>query len=176
MNQFSTYYNQQFRQDLNTFFSGIPDGSKFHEDREKKNIFSVQIERLTGNYPHLDFLNNEEKAFFGVALYFTVLVDMVCYTYYKEDYVYLQNLTRYPKFIGNCMGGCRFHFHPSRIFEFMSQNQSGRKRPAFSEIFELAIPVMKQETEDFFQEHMLQINGIRFWEKCQAEFPFRRSS
>lgn len=176
MNQFATYYNQQFRQDLNKFFSEIPDESRFHEDQQKKNIFSIQIERLTGNYPHLDFLNNEEKAFFGVALYFTILVDMVCYTYYKKDYLFFQNLTRYPKFIGNCPGGCRYHFHPSRIFEFMSRNRSVKKKLSFSEVFQMAIPVMRQEVEDFFQENMWQLNGKLFWEKCLAEFPFRRSS
>jgi hypothetical protein len=176
MNQFSTYYNQQFREDLNKFFSGIPDESRFHEDRENKIIHSIQIERLTGKYPHLDFLDNEEKAFFGVALYFTILVDMVCYTYYRQDYSIFQNLTRYPKFIGNCMGGCRYHFHPSGILKYMSHNRLGEEKPAFSEVFELAIPVMRQEVDDFFKEHLWQINGNLFWEKCQAEFPFRRSS
>jgi hypothetical protein len=47
MTDFKTYYNSQFRQDINRFFSTIPDDSRFHEDKDQKQIFSIQHERLT---------------------------------------------------------------------------------------------------------------------------------
>lgn len=80
MTDFSRYYNSKFLEDLNRFFSTIPDESKFHEDKQNKLIFSVQYERLTPAYNHLDFLEKETKEYFGIALFFAVMSDMVCYT------------------------------------------------------------------------------------------------
>jgi hypothetical protein len=32
---------------------------------------------------------------------------------------------------------------------------------------------MKEETINFFKEHLPEVNGDTFWEKCQKEFPYR---
>ena len=56
MTDFQIYYNSKFRDDINRFFSSIPDASKFHEDTENKQFFSIQYERLTPSFDHLDFL------------------------------------------------------------------------------------------------------------------------
>jgi hypothetical protein len=32
---------------------------------------------------------------------------------------------------------------------------------------------MKEETINFFKEHLTEVNGEAFWEKCQKEFPYR---
>lgn len=55
MIDFKTYFNSEFRKDINIFFSTIPDESKFHEDREYKQLFSIQYEKLTPSKNHLDF-------------------------------------------------------------------------------------------------------------------------
>ena len=148
MTDFKTYYNSKFRQDINQFFSTIPDDSRFHEDKEKKQIFSIQHERLTPSKNHLDFLDKDGIEYFGVALFFTVLTDMVCYTYYKDNYEKFQSLTRYPKLIGNCLSWCHYHLHPRDIFYAMNQGRNATEpNLLFIEKFFYAIETMKKETE-----------------------------
>jgi hypothetical protein len=52
------------------FFSAIPEESKFHEDPENKNVFSIQYEKLTPSKNHLEFLNTSQKEYFAVSLFF----------------------------------------------------------------------------------------------------------
>jgi len=33
---------------------------------------------------------------------------------------------------------------------------------------------MKKETVNFFNQHLIEVNGETFWGKCQKEFPYRR--
>ncbi|PIV97007.1 MAG: hypothetical protein COZ16_02715 [Flavobacteriaceae bacterium CG_4_10_14_3_um_filter_31_253] len=173
MTDFKTYYSSKFRQDINQFFSTIPDDSRFHEDKDNKQIFSIQHERLTPSKNHLDFLDKDEKEYFGVALFFTVLTDMVCYTYYKDKYEKFQRLTRYPKLIGNCLSWCHYHLHPRDIFYAMNQGRKpSEPQLLFIDKFFDAIETMKIETIEFFNKHLSEINGEIFWENCQREFPF----
>ena len=177
MTNFETYYNSQFRQDINKFFSTIPDESRFHEDKENKQIFSIQYERLTPQKNHLDFLDKTSKELFGVALFFTVLTDMVCFTYYKDIYSKFQRLTRYPKFIGNCLSWCRYQLHPRDIFYAMNQGRVATEpHLLFIDKFTEATEVMEKETIDFFRQHLNEINGQEFWNKCKAEFPYRQTT
>jgi hypothetical protein len=44
-----------------SFFSTIPDESRFHEDNQNKLTFSIQYERLTPSFDHLKFLDKEGK-------------------------------------------------------------------------------------------------------------------
>jgi len=174
MTDFKTYYNSKFRQDINQFFSTIPDDSRFHEDKEKKQIFSIQHERLTPSKNHLDFLDKDGREYFGVALFFTVLTDMVCYTYYKDNYEKFQSLTRYAKLIGNCLSWCHYHLHPRDIFYAMNQGRNATEpHLLFIDKFFDAIETMKKETVDFFQEHLSEIDGETFWNKCKNEFPYK---
>jgi len=179
---FEEYYNKRFRTDIQRFFMTIPDESRFHEDRINKQIFSIQYERLSGgsrNNPrddgrdHLDFLTTkQEKENFGVALFFTILVDEVFYTYYKENYNKFQHFTRYPKFMGNCLSWCLYHLHPKEVFSAMNRNLSNEYL-IFYDTFLEAIPIMEREIKDFFCNHMPTINGQEFWDKCILEFPYQ---
>ena len=176
MNEFDKYYNGQFRNDLQKFFATIPDESKFHEDRENKQVYSIQYERLTKEHKHLDFLTtNQNKVNFAVALFFTILVDEVCYTHFKYDYSNFKRLTLYPKFIGNCPGGCRYHFHPSDIFLAMNKGKDGSSSDllVFYNTFSNAVPTLERETKDFFSRYLTSISGNDFWERCRREFPYR---
>ena len=175
MNDFDKYYNECFRNDIQRFFSTIPDDSKFHEDKECKQVYSIQYGRLTKEQNHLDFLSsNQDKINFAVALFFTVLVDEVCYTHFKSDYQNFGQLTRYPKFIGNCLTMCRYHLHPSSIFIAMNEDKQGSSIDflVFYDTFFNAIPIMKREIIDFFSRHLTAINGKEFWEYCTNEFPY----
>jgi hypothetical protein len=177
---FDKYYNEQFQTDIQKFFMTIPDDSKFHEDRRNKQIFSIQYERLTNEHNHLIFLTtNQDKINFGVALFFTILIDEIFYTYYKHDYATFQQLTHYPKFIGNCLSGCRVHLHPSVIFLAMNEGENilSNNYLTFDDTFFEAIPIMKRETEDFIREYIPTINGPDFWNRCISAFtPFFTSS
>ena len=179
MNDFATYYKTNFRKDINQFFATIPDESKFHEDSSTQQIFSIQYERLTQDFDHLNFLTKDDIEYFGVALYFTVLADMVCYTYHKLHYESFRRLTLYPKFIGNCPGGCCYHFNPSDIFAAMNYSRKNpidilsKERFDFYEKFNEAIPTRKNEIIDFFNKHLIEVDGVKFWDMCIAEFPYR---
>jgi hypothetical protein len=174
MTDFKTYYNSKFRDDINMFFSTIPDESRFHEDTQNKLTFSLQYERLTPAFDHLDFLDKEGKEYFGVALFFTVLTDMVCFSHFKPYYSIFKNMTRYPKFIGNCPGGCNFHYHPSDIFFAMNKGRSSTEpHLVFYDKFIEAIETMSNETISFFREHLTEIEGETFWLKCKKEFPYK---
>jgi hypothetical protein len=43
----------------------------------------------------------------------------------------------------------------------------------FYDKFLEAIETMKAETIIFFKEHIAEVDGEIFWEKCQREFPYR---
>lgn len=174
MANFKSYYNSKFRKDVNSFFSTIPDESKFHEDQQNKQVFSIQHERLTPKFNHLDFLDKENKEYFAVALFFTILTDMVCYKHYRSDYIKFNNLTKYPKLIGNCLSWCKFHLHPRDIFIAMNQEKnSSEEQLIFKDKFFEAVMPIKEEIIDFFDMHMIEINGNEFWYKCKTEFPFK---
>jgi hypothetical protein len=173
MSDFQTYYKSKFRDDINRFFSTIPDESKFHDDINRKETFSIQYERLTPALKHLNFLEKEGKENFGVALFFTVLVDMVCFSHFKVSYAKFRNLTMYPKFIGNCRSGCLYHYHPNDIFLAMNKGHTSALSHLFFKVkFIEAIEIMSIETINFFKEHLSEIDGELFWDKCKKEFPY----
>ena len=179
MTDFMKYYKNRFRQDIIQFFSTIPDQSRFHEDIQNKHTYSIQYERLTRDFDHLNFLTKPEKEYFGIALFFTVLTDMVCYSHFRQYYESFKQLTRYPKFIGNCPGGCHYHYHPSDIFAAMNYSKKNQldilspERLDFYEKFNEAVEPMKIETIDFFSKYLCEINGNDFWNICVNEFPYR---
>ena len=176
MIDFKTYYNSEFRKDINRFFFTIPEISKFHEDRDNKMVYAIQYERLSPERNHLNFLNSERKEFFGVALFFTVLTDMVCYTYYKDYYNKFQRLTNYPKLIGNCLTWCHIHLHPILIFNAMNHGRNSTERHLkFTYKFSQAIKIMEEEVIHFFIQYLPEINGTEFWDKCKDEFPYRQT-
>lgn len=178
MNNFAIYYRTKFRQDINQFFATIPDKSKFHEDLKNKQTFSIQYERLSRDFDHMNFLTKDDKEYFGVALFFTVLTDMVCFSKFHAFYDKFFRLTRYPKFIGNCPGGCHYHYNPGDIFAAMNYSRTKKlgilspDRLEFYEKFNEAAEPMKIETLDFFTTNLPEISGIEFWKLCLNEFPY----
>ena len=178
MTNFETYYKTKFRQDIKQFFSTIPDQSKFHEDNQNKETFSIQYERLTREFDHMNFLSVDDKINFGVALFFTVLFDEVCYTNFNSSYDNFRRLTLYPKFIGNCLSWCHYHLHPRDIFNAMNQTQIKSqdvfsfKRLDFYDKFNEAIPTMEYEIIDFLKKYLSDVDEQEFWNKCKIEFPY----
>ncbi len=176
MNNFETYYKTKFREDLHRFFSTIPDESRFHL-KQVHDGYTVQFNRLTRDCEHLDFLTQDNKVNFGIALFYTVLTDMVCYSQFRDQYEKFRGLTLYPKFIGNCLSSCHYHHDPMVIFRAMNFSSKRVINPRssdwlnFREKFNEAIPTMKEETLDFFDKYLTEIDGNEFWKRCRLEFP-----
>jgi hypothetical protein len=172
MRNFTNYYNSDFQKDISLFFSEIPDESKFHEDPENKNVFSIQYEKLTPEKNHLNFLITSQKEYFAVSLFFIVLIDMVFYTYYQNNYARFNSLTKYPKFIGNCLSLCKYHLHPKEIFTAINHGKkSNDKNLIFLEKFNEAIEPMEKETLNFINQYFPEIDSKELWNKCKNEFP-----
>ena len=173
---FREYYRQQFTTDIERFLMSIPPESRNHD--YDKSIFTIQYERLTKDTAHLDVIVPKHRAYFAIALFLSVLVDEVCYTHFKQEYARFRALTLYPKFIGNCPGGCHYHLHPSDIFAAINYSRYGRiktRRPdvVVYGLFDEASDVMKEEVFDFFTNHLTTISPEDFWTRCVSEFPYK---
>ena len=169
MNEFQKYYLSQFRNDLSKFFSLIPDESKFHDDIEKKEIYTIQIDKIQTKSGYLNFLSTEEKEYFTISLYFIILFDMVCYTDFRTNYVEFRRTTNYPKFIGNCYTLCHFHLHPKKLFSAALSNNYQTEN--FKNNFEESINFMKNQLFHLFDSQQIMIDKNSFWIKCVNEFP-----
>jgi hypothetical protein len=153
----------------------IPARSRHHNS--DKGEFTIQYANLTKDTRYLEVVPLGRRSNFAVALFFMVLIDEVCYTYYRKDYPKFRRITMYPKFIGNCPGGCQSHLHPNGIFRavnYSREDQNALKRPDIDvhDSFDEAVPVMCEEVFDFFTNHMRTISPHLFWYRCKTEFPF----
>ncbi len=163
--KFEKYYNTLFRTHFNQFVSQIPDESKYHDDSERKEIITIQRERLTNKYEYLNFLSEQEYEKFVTALFYTILVDMVCYKHHKTHYKQFQSLTKYPKFIGDCTSACSYHFEPYRLFDFI--NYKFDYKISLRE----AAPTMQNNILGFLRDYLPEIDGELFWSQCKLNIP-----
>lgn len=174
MMTFDEYYRREFRADIQQFMMSIPAGSRHHDNDESQ--FTIQYGRLTKDTRHLDVIAAEKRAYFAVALFFSVLVDEVCYTHFQWYYDKFRSLTRYPKFIGDCLGACRYHLHPREIFTAINysrdvRNAETRPNIEVQSVFQGARGAMRKEVFDFFTHYMTEIDPTEFWGRCVYEFP-----
>ena len=172
---FASYYREAFRDDIQRFMASIPENSKHHSS--DKTEFTIQYYRLTKDSTHLDVIKPEHRAHFAVALFFTVLIDEVFYTYYKDQYKAFRALTYYPKVIGDCLGACHLHYHPQDILNAINHSYGGknatrREDVSFADSFTEAVHVIREEIDDFFARHMKEIDSADFWERCKHEVPW----
>lgn len=162
MREFHTYYKKDFRSDLNYFLGTIPDTSRYHHNFETRSEVTIQLDRLTSNHHHLDFLNESNRLNFAHALYWTILVDMVMYTHFKESYDTFRKLTMYPKLIGNCTRGCYHHYHPRNIYYQMEFKMSDED--INSSIISTKEPITS-EIKSFFKSYIPKVNVSLFLER-----------
>lgn len=159
MVEFHTYYNNEFRSDLNTFLSTIPNESRYHHNLETRREITIQLGRLTSKHHHLDFINQATRLNFAHALYWTILVDMVMYTHFQSSYDSFRNLTNYPKLIGNCTLGCYHHYHPRNIYDEMEFKMSDEE---INSSILSTLPAITQEITSFLISYMPDINTTQF--------------
>lgn len=169
------YYNEQFRKDINAFVSGLPEESRHHSCFDDS--VTIQLYTLEPHYDYINTINQENRIKFAIALFFNVLVDQVCYTYFQSSHQQFQELTKYPKLRGNCCQACWHNMHPSLIFPYLFQRHSQNLVYALSEDIEFCIEMqeattyMEKEVHDFFSKYLPGINNERFWEYCLNEIP-----
>ena len=174
MIDFETYYQTRFQKDILRFFSTVPDRSKFiYDDNQTP---TIQYQTLSKDFQHLDFLDSKEKALFGAALFFIVLVDQVCFSFYNEHYDKFRQLTLSPKFVGNSPSTDRTNFHPANIFAAFNYSREDNKkneteRIEFNEVLKQSVQTMETEIKNFFKKHLPEIDGQEFWSKCINELP-----
>lgn len=191
MTDFKTYYKQQFQKDLLIFVGQIPVEGNKHYDRQE---FNIQYFFLTPGYKYLDIIPEDRQGLFTVALFWTVLVDQVFYSYFGSSYQTFQRKAKYPKFIGNCTAPslmsseCGHHQHPEKILQAVNdtlnkgnrfdfdreifkkdESSSPRKRIEYHSILEQSKEIMKDEIREYFENHQPKINWKEFWDKCEKE-------
>lgn len=131
---------------------------------KEKKIITIQRSCLKNKHGYLNFLNKDEKIHFVVSLYFIILFDMVFYTHYKAEYFKFQALTKYPKFIGDCVTQCRFHLNPNEIFNSMDIKFNFKSR-----VIESA-PFFIYEVSNLIKENFPYLDQAIFWEICSENF------
>lgn len=188
---FKIYYKEYFRQDMSAFVRQIPIKGNKHYDMQN---FNIQYFFLTPNYQYLDIVPANRQGYFAVALFWTILIDQVCYSKFQFAYDNFLSKTMYPKFIGNCTAPslmsseCGHNQHPSKVLlaindyfdkgnsfdfdrEIFKKDEVGAKREKiyFDEIFEKSKSVVMEEIKDYFEKHQPEINWEEFWRECVVE-------
>ena len=163
---FSEYYNGQFAADLSLVMS---QGFRAHEFDE----VTVQPRTVSSENPVVVQWPKERQAVFAAALFLTVLVDQVCYTHFRSNYDKFRGLTQYPKFRGDCPGGCYSHINPGVVFRAIGRDPGPvRQYDSFpyDRLPADTLETMRREVNDFVDRHMPEL-GEKFWQLCKMEIP-----
>lgn len=192
MTEFRKYYPVEFERDLLKFMKQIPIvGNKHYNNEEHR----IQYFYLTPNYNYLDVFSKDKQILFIVALFWSVLIDQVFYTYFKCDYSIFQKKTLYPKFIGNCTAPslmssqCGHNQHPLLILNAVNDySDKGNLIESDRKIFkndEVQVPrksieivglvdktkdQIKREIVTYLKKSHPNINADYFWSLCEREF------
>ena len=87
-------------------------------DVSSRDLRSYKISNDTLSKSVFDFKNNIEYQYFSLSLYFTVLLDQFCFTYFRYNYFIFRMLTNYPKYI-NRSGINYYHESPEEILKLL---------------------------------------------------------
>lgn len=188
---FKTYYKEYFEQDILKFVKQIPIQGNKHYDKQN---FNIQYFFLTPNYRYLDIVPTNRQGYFAVALFWSVLIDQVCYSKFRFAYDKFHSKTLSPKFIGNCTAPslmsseCGYNQHPNKVLQAINdyfdkgnrfdfdreifkkdEIENKRVKIYFDEIFEESKSVIMEEIKAYFEKHQPEINWEEFWGKCVVE-------
>ena len=189
--EFEKYYLTKFQSDLLNFLINIPEKGKHHYNDGDT---TIQYFMLTPQYNYLDKVALENQSYFAVALYWTVLIDQVCYAHFKSEYPNFKRNTLYPKFIGNCTAPslmsseCGHHQHPSKILRAVNDFEDKGNRLDFDrvhfdkdfskitrnkilvdKVYSESKLVMEQETKKYFESFKPSVDWQNFWQICLSE-------
>ena len=169
---FREYYGAPFVEDVNTFRAWVA-ASRLSHREDLDGVFAIQPHLIEEHAHEIAKWGSERVALFATALFFTVLVDQVCYTHFHHAYSEFQHLTRYPKLCGLCPGGCQNRY-PTDVFSWLAECfPSGRSElyGAYEHTVSDAVPVMKEEVLSFFSRYVRTIDPTQFWGWCERHLP-----
>jgi hypothetical protein len=90
---------------------------------------------------------------------------MVFYTFYKSEYIKFQNITKYPKFIGDCLQQCRFHLNPNEIFNSIEIEFDHKSK------IEASAPIIREQSFKLINLNFPNLDFDKFWKYCFDNFP-----
>lgn len=164
------YYSESFRSDLRELLSAHPQP----HDHQGEDLM-IQPCMLAADAMPIQTWRDERLRLFTTALFYTVLVDQVAYTYFQPSYGRWRSLTMYPKLHGDCPAACRSNLDPREAFRLVPRRSgdSYGDAPAIECAAEMAEArsVMEAEVLEFFLTHMPEVDGQRFWELCAMHLP-----
>jgi hypothetical protein len=165
---FSDYYNSSFRQDLQSVVAAMP---PLHDHGDGE--VTIQPRTLSIANPVISGWGEDLRMLFAAALFLTILVDEVCYTYFRPAYPRFRALTLYPKLRGDCPGGCWWHAHPELIWHSIGTLEGQPYRRTEDLPFQLLpgdfLKTMEEETRSFIVTQLTDIDPDAFWDRCALE-------
>lgn len=166
---FATYYHGLFREDLTLVAAAVP---TTHEHDAGEVVF--QPRTISRHNAVVRTWPEERRLLFAAGLFLTALVDQVCYTHFRDSYPRFRELTRYPKWRGDCPGGCFHNIHPIAVFRAIGARLGSlndiRDLP-FSALPDDLLSTGKEEVYEFMLRHLPEVAPDEFWRRCEAEIP-----
>lgn len=166
---FADYYAGLFREDIARVASALPSR---HEHTPGET--TLQPRSISRRNAVIRGWSPERRALFAASLFLTVLADQVCYTHFRPSYDRFRRLTMYPKWRGDCPGGCHAHIHPRVVFQAIGAREG--RRGEMQELPFAAFPddlfaTMRLEVLDFVGTYLTGVDPEDFWRRCDAEMP-----
>src|SRR5687767_11977564 len=164
---FDEYYNGPFRGDLLRVIAALP---SLHDHGAGEVV--VQPRSVSRLNPVVRGWTSSQQMLFAASLFLTVLADQVCYTHFRSSYDRFREVTAYPKWKGDCPGGCRTNIDPAAIFAAMGRREgrSGSLADApFAAVPNDLFETMRREVVSFVQNHLPEVDANAFWKACDRE-------
>lgn len=164
---FASYYGSQFRGDLQRV---LANAHQIHQHDE----VSIQPRSVSKENRVIRMWGEQRNSLFASALFLTVLVDQVCFTHFQEIYPQFRALTMYPKFRGDCPGGCYRHLHPLSVLRAMG-NEPGCALDyyvdplPYDHLAEDFATVLDTEVSAFCEKLLPSLDAEQVLKRCRAE-------
>lgn len=161
---FREYYGDEFRRDLAQVLA---------QGNQCDNVgpTALQPRTVSLDNPAIAGMSEARRTLFSLALLLTVLTDQVIYSHFGSSYPEFSALTRYPKWKGDCPGGCYHHIHPASVLAAVGAEAGQWLDPVPDERLSAlreALPDFRWEVERFVAERMPAL-GAEFWRRCEVE-------
>ncbi len=164
----AAYYSGDFRRDLERVVAAMP---SLHDHGPDET--TIQPRTLSLGNPVIRAWPEERQFLFAAALVLTILVDQVCYTYFRSVYSRFRALTLYPKLRGDCPGGCGWHAHPELIWTSIGTKEGQPYRRTEDVPFHLIprdfLDTLESETRSFLLARLSDVDPDAFWNRCAKE-------
>ena len=170
------YYYTHFQTDFARFFISLNRKGSLSRRRgsllrigvntmapQSDEYFSVYDFCIERRIYHLKEISN--KFYFMFSIAYTILIDQLMYTHFKECYPKFRELTLYPKMDGSAgWAGSISHANPFTIFNDDLMRTRNLDFRILEEEFESYVTFILEDLETFFNEYGEQIGNIHWAE------------